>query len=181
MNEEIFDVVDEQDRVIDHQPRRLVHRLGLRHRAVQVLVFNARGQLFLQKRSRFKDTFPGAWDASASGHLDRGEDYPAAAVRETREELGLHLPVAPTPLFKLDARPETGMEFIWIYRWEAEGPFVLPPEEIECGDWFAPAFITGWLAKRRGDFASAFQVIWARTHPILLVSEADPMQNPTPL
>ena len=161
MNEEIFDVVDEQDRVIDQQPRWRVHRLGLRHRAVHVLVFNARGQLFLQKRSASKDTFPGAWDSSASGHLDRGEDYAAAAVRETREELGLHLPVVPTPLFKLEARRETGMEFVWIYRCKAEGPFVLSPEEIESGAWHSPAAITRWLAERPGDFASTFPVIWA--------------------
>jgi hypothetical protein len=80
--------------------------------------------------------------------------------------------VAPTPLFKLEASPETGMEFVWIYRWEAEGPFMLPPEEIESGDWFAPTFVTGWLAERPGDFAGAFQVIWARIRPILLVSTA---------
>ena len=45
MSEEIFDVVNERDEVIDAKPRREVHRLGLKHRAVHVLVFNSRGEV----------------------------------------------------------------------------------------------------------------------------------------
>ena len=93
MSEEIFDVVNDRDEVIGQAPRREVHRTGLKHRAVHVLVFNARGEIFLQKRSMSKDTFPGAWDSSASGHLDSGEAYDACAVRELREEIGLSLAV----------------------------------------------------------------------------------------
>ena len=77
MSEEIFDVVNERDEVIGQQPRSEVHRLGLMHRAVHVLVFNAAGQVFLQKRSMKKDRQPGLWDSSASGHMDTGEDYDA--------------------------------------------------------------------------------------------------------
>src|SRR6266446_2861813 len=51
MNDEIFDVVNESDEVIGQERRSEVHRLGLQHRAVHVLVFNARGEVFLQKRS----------------------------------------------------------------------------------------------------------------------------------
>ena len=91
MTEEIFDVVDADDRVIDQQPRSEVHRLGLRHRAIHLLVFNAAGELFLQKRSMKKDCFPGTWDSSASGHVDSGESYDACALREPPEELGLEL------------------------------------------------------------------------------------------
>ncbi len=91
MPEDIFDVVNERDEVIDRKPRSEVHRLGLLHRAVHVLVFNGRGQIFLQKRSMKKDRQPGVWDSSASGHVDSGEDYDATSVREVREEIGLRL------------------------------------------------------------------------------------------
>ncbi|MHB1307200.1 MAG: 16S rRNA (adenine(1518)-N(6)/adenine(1519)-N(6))-dimethyltransferase RsmA [Limisphaerales bacterium] len=160
--EEQFDVVDDRDEVIDRRPRSEVHRLGLKHRAVHVLVFNARGELFLQKRSMTKDCFPGTWDSSASGHLGPGEDYDACAVREVEEELGWKLAAAPTRLFNLEACPETGQEFVWIYRTEAEGPFTLHPEEIEQGDWFAPAEVTRWLAERPTEFAGAIPLIWRR-------------------
>src|ERR1041385_3576545 len=103
MSEEIFDVVNERDEVIGCRSRGEVHRLGLLHRAVHVLVFNSRGQIFLQKRSMTKDKSPGLWDSSASGHLDSGEDYDASAVREVREEIGLRMKVCPQKLFKINA------------------------------------------------------------------------------
>lgn len=160
MTEEIFDVVNERDEVIDRKPRSEVHRLGLLHRAIHVLVFNSRGQVFLQKRSMKKDRHPGVWDSSASGHVDSGEHYDATAIREVREEIGLNLKETPQRLFKIEAREETDQEFVWVYRCEAEGPFDLNAEEIECGDWFAPEEVTRQLAERSQDFAPAFVYIW---------------------
>jgi isopentenyldiphosphate isomerase len=122
MPEEIFDVVNERDEVIDRRVRSEVHRLGLLHRAVHILVFNSRGQVFLQKRSMKKDKSPGLWDSSASGHVDAGEPYDTTAVRELREEIGLSLGNPPERLFKIDACPETDNEFVWVYRCKAEGP-----------------------------------------------------------
>lgn len=160
--EEIFDVVDDHDVVIDRRPRSEVHRLKLKHRAVHVLVYNAHGHLFLQKRSLLKDCFPGTWDSSASGHLDSGEAYDACAVREMREEIGLHVDTPPRRWFYHPACPETGHEFIWVYRCPSEGPFVLQESEIERGEWFHPDVITGWIERRPADFASAFVLIWNR-------------------
>jgi isopentenyl-diphosphate Delta-isomerase len=160
MSEEIFDVVNEQDEVVGQAPRREVHAQGLKHRAVHVLVFNARGEVFLQKRSMLKDTAKGKWDSSSSGHVDTGEDYDTCAVRELREEIGLAVDRPPARLFKLDASVETGWEFCWIYRCESEGPFTLHPEEIETGAWFAPEAVTQWVAEKPRDFARAFVRIW---------------------
>lgn len=162
MSEEIFDVVNARDEVVDHKPRSEVHRLGLMHRAVHVLVFNARGEVFLQKRSMSKDRQPGLWDSSASGHLDSGEEYDACAVRELKEEIGLRLSAPPERLFKLAASPETDQEHVWIYRCTAEGPFELHPEEIERGGWFAPAEVRRWMKEKPEEFASALLVIWPR-------------------
>ena len=162
MNEEIFDVVNERDEVVGRRPRSEVHRLGLMHRAAHVLVFNAAGQVFLQKRSLKKDRQPGVWDSSASGHVDAGEDYDACVVRELREEIGLEVPTVPQRLFKLAASAETDQEHVWVYRCEAEGPFRLDPEEIERGGWFAREEVTRWMAQRPEDFASALLRIWSR-------------------
>jgi isopentenyldiphosphate isomerase len=183
VSEEIFDVVNEHDEVIGQAPRREVHARKLWHRAVHVLVFNSRGEVFLQKRSMKKDTAAGLWDSSSSGHLDSGEDYDACAVRELREEIGLDLsegralrvpkienksgargtrPSGMEKLFKIDACAETGWEFCWIYRCESEGPFQLHPDEIETGGWFAPEKISSWVAERPQDFASAFRLVWKK-------------------
>jgi isopentenyl-diphosphate delta-isomerase len=81
-------------------------------------------------------------------------------VRELREEIGLVIGRPPERLFKLEARAETGSEFVWVYRQRAEGPFVLHPEEIETGGWFAPDAVTRWMAEKPGDFASALVFLW---------------------
>ncbi len=159
MPEEIFDIVNERDEVVGQATRREVHACGLRHRAVHVLVFNARGDVFLQKRSMLKDTARGKWDSSSSGHLDSGEDYDACALRELREEIGLS-GVKLERLFKIDACAETGWEFCRVYRCQSEGPFQLQPEEIETGGWFAPETVSSWAAERPQDFASAFRLVW---------------------
>lgn len=91
MVEEYFDVVNERDEPIGRAARREVHARGLWHRAVWVLVFDRAGRIFLQKRSMKKDMSPGLWDGSCAGHVDAGEDYDTAAVRELGEELGLHV------------------------------------------------------------------------------------------
>jgi isopentenyldiphosphate isomerase len=162
MKEEIFDVVNERDEVVGQETRREVHRLGLMHRAVHVLVFNTSGQIFLQKRSMSKDRQPGLWDSSASGHLDTEEAYDHCAVRELHEEIGLALTEPPQRLFKMAASAETDHEHVWVYRCEAEGPFTLHPEEIERGAWFGPDEVTRWMAERPEEFASALLVIWKR-------------------
>lgn len=162
MSDEIFDVVNERDEVVGRNTRAEVHRLGLMHRAAHVLVFNSRGQVFLQKRSMNKDRQPGLWDSSASGHLDSGEDYDACAGRELREEIGLNLSACPERLFKIAACEETDREHVWVYRCQGDGPFTLNADEIERGGWFAPDEITRWMAERPQDFASALLLIWRR-------------------
>ena len=71
------------------------------------------------------------------------------------------LPTLPNRLFKIEACPETGQEFVWIYRCEAEGPFSLHPEEIETGAWFNPEMIDRWMLERPRDFASGLVRIWS--------------------
>lgn len=158
----MFDVVNERDEVTDRQPRSKVHRLGLLHRAVHVLVFNSRGQIFLQKRALRKDRQPGLWDSSTSGHVNSGEEYDAAALRELHEEIGLRPDPPPRRLFKIAACPETDHEFVWVYQCAAEGPFTLDPHEIERGGWFSAAEVNRWMADRPQDFASALLMIWNR-------------------
>jgi isopentenyl-diphosphate delta-isomerase len=160
LSDELFDIVNDRDEVVGRAPRREVHARGLWHRAVHVLVFNAAGQVFLQKRSLLKDTAAGLWDSSCSGHVDAGEDYDHAAQRELGEEIGLALSRPPARWFRIEACAETSWEFVWVYRLAHEGPFILAPSEIERGEWFAPAELTRLVEGKPGDFASSFRLIW---------------------
>lgn len=162
ITEEIFDVVNEHDQVIGQHPRSYVHSQNLLHRAVHVLVYNAKQQLFVQKRSMLKDSSAGLWDTSAAGHLDSGENYDSAASRELEEELGCRPKKAPKRLFKFSASEITGHEFCWIYSCEMEGPFVLNPEEIETGRWVSLSELETWLQRAPADFGSTFKKICAQ-------------------
>ncbi len=162
MSEEFFDVVNECDEVTGRAPRREVHARGLWHRAIHVLVFDAAGRVFLQKRSMSKDSSPGLWDSSCSGHVDSGEDYDTAAQRELGEEIGLLLAAPPARWFRIAACAQTGWEFVWVYRLQHAGPFTLHPEEIERGDWFAPEELARLLATEPAIFAVPFRLIWSQ-------------------
>jgi isopentenyldiphosphate isomerase len=121
-------------------------------------------RVFLQKRSLAKDSAPGCWDSSCSGHLDAGEDYPAAAVRELGEEIGLRVsgPDVLTEVLRVSACADTGWEFARVYRMESAGPFLLHPAEIERGDWWRVEDVTRAIAETPEAFSRAFRFIWAR-------------------
>ncbi len=86
---EYFEIVNEQGEVIGKAPRSECHgNPALVHRAVHVLVFNKKGELLLQLRSKDKDIQPGKWDTSVGGHLGVGESYQQAALREFARNWG---------------------------------------------------------------------------------------------
>jgi 16S rRNA (adenine1518-N6/adenine1519-N6)-dimethyltransferase len=155
---EMFDVVNEQNEVIAQRPRGEVHRERLHHRAVHIFVFNQRGDIFLQRRSRWKDAHPRRWDSSAAGHVNAGDTYDATAPRELEEELGVTAPLE--VLGELPASRNTGWEFVKIYRAQHNGPFRLPPAEIETGGFFKREQLTRWIAARPQDFANGFLACW---------------------
>ena len=155
---ELFDVVDENDHVIAAHPRSEVHDRQLLHRAVHILIFNRHGELLLQKRSAWKDREPSKWDSSAAGHLEPGETYAAGALRETEEELGIRADLH--PLGKIRACSNTGQEFVEVFTTEHDGPFTLPPAEIEDAAFFPLPIITAWLKARPNDFAPGFWEVW---------------------
>ena len=151
---EIFDVVDNNDNIINQADRGTIHKEDLLHRAVHVFVFNRFGKLFLQKRSLYKDSSPGLWDSSCSGHLDSGENYESASERELKEELGVKSRIE--FITKLMPSVNTGWEFIGLYSCSHNGPFNFPYSEIETGGFFDLETISNWIKCRPEDFAPGF-------------------------
>lgn len=168
---ELFDVCDEQDRVIGQAPRGEVHARGLLHRAVHVFVFNSRGELLLHRRSTQKDEYPLRITSSASGHLAVGEDYATAAVRELEEELGL---VAPLEFAaKFPAGAETANEHTQLFIAHTDATPVPDPDEIAALEWVTPDEVGQRIADNPDDFTPPFRLLFAwfasthanRSHP----------------
>jgi len=87
-NNRILDLVDENDNVIDSKSRIEIHRLGLIHREIQVWMFDENKNIFFQKMGLHKRS-AGLLDSTVAGHVNKGEEYLDAAVRETKEETGI--------------------------------------------------------------------------------------------
>ena len=67
-----------------------VHAEGLWHRTVHIWAFDSNKRILFQLRSRVKENNPGLLDTSCAGHISAGDSSLNAAVRELREELGVH-------------------------------------------------------------------------------------------
>ncbi len=161
---EIFDVVDGNDRVVGQATRAETHRRKLFHRAVHVFVFDARGNVFIQKRSLEKDTCPGLFSTSCAGHVDSGETYEAAAVRELGEELGVPASAAKTLrfLFALSPQDALGWEFVRVYALDYAGTLSPEPAEIAELLALAPEEIDARVAAEPNAFAESFRIVWEK-------------------
>ena len=96
---ELFDVLTREGvRTGIVRERGVAHRDGSPHATSHVWAIRENDRsgydLLLQKRSKGKDSNPGCYDISAAGHVAAGDDYPATALRELWEELGIRTDLA---------------------------------------------------------------------------------------
>jgi len=90
MHDELLDLVDEQDRVIGTMPRSEVYAKGLRNiRVVNAFVINAKGELWIPRRTAHKRSYPLCLDMSMGGHVEHSETYEQTFIRELKEELNI--------------------------------------------------------------------------------------------
>jgi isopentenyldiphosphate isomerase len=128
---EMVDIIDEQGRTIGTVSRQEMRGRRLPHRCVYILVFNARGELFVHLRTPTKDVYPGYWDVTIGGVLTAGETFDQGALREGREELGVD--IQPEPLFPFRYEDAASVVQAVVYRAVHDGPFQLQAEEIVRG------------------------------------------------
>jgi 16S rRNA (adenine1518-N6/adenine1519-N6)-dimethyltransferase len=96
-------IVNDDDEIIGSATKPEAWEQGLLHRVVRIMIHNKAGQILLQHRTPTKDIFPDCWDNSVAGHVDAGEDYDAAAIREVEEELGIRgLSLEPIGYYRSD-------------------------------------------------------------------------------
>ncbi len=134
--DEIVAIVDEDNNVVGSAARREMRARRLLHRSTYILVFNSRGEVYVQKRTLTKDVFPGYYDPAAGGVVLAGESYLDGARRELEEEMGIR----DAPLrslfefFHADADSR-----VWgaAYRCVYDGAVTLQEEEVESGAFMA--------------------------------------------
>ncbi|MDR1600896.1 MAG: NUDIX domain-containing protein [Tannerella sp.] len=133
-DEEWFPVVNEQGETIGKATRRECHcgTTQLLHPVVHLHVFNAGGELYLQKRPLHKDMQPGKWDAAVGGHVDYGETVTDALRRETLEELGITA-FNPVLIARYVFESEAEKELIHAFRTVCTEKITPNSEELDGG------------------------------------------------
>ncbi len=80
-------LVNKEDRVIGRMEKLAAHEEGILHRAFSVFLFNANGEMLLQRRALSKYHSPGQWSNACCSHPRPGEETDQAARRRLFEEL----------------------------------------------------------------------------------------------
>lgn len=90
MLDEIYDLVDEDDNIIGKATRKEVHKnKNLIHRSVLFFIFDKKGRIFVNQRTKNKEFYPEYWSITFGGHVNSGETYEKAVIRECEEEAGI--------------------------------------------------------------------------------------------
>lgn len=134
-----------------------VHRRGLRHPAVSVLVLS-QGHLLMQRRALGKYHSPGLWANTCCTHPLWGEEAAACAIRRLREELGIR-GLAPRRRGRIEYRADVGggmteHEVVDLFTAETAPGLPLSPDPAEVMEtrWIALGDLAAAIDTRPGDF-----------------------------
>jgi len=171
MQDELFDIVDEQDQVIGQEFRSVVHELGLWHRGAHVLLFTQDHKMIVQQRSKTKSQSPLALDCSVSEHVIAGETYLEATIRGLKEELGLTgINIEPMVKFKMNYGLNDN-EISVIFKGTSELENIqFDPGEIERVDAFTLEELQSLLKQKTDTFSYWFKqiLLWYTGEPSAL-------------
>ena len=138
--EEYLDLVDKNDQVIDRKLRSEIYAEGLTNiRFVNVFLRNARGELWIPRRTTDKATFPLCLDFSAAGHVESGETYDETFVREVAEELRIDADTVPHKLLGYLTPAKDGVhQFMKVYEIISDETPAYNPEDFVESYWLTP-------------------------------------------
>ena len=122
--------------------------------AVKAVITDEQGRWLLLRRSRLNRSFVGCWEWPG-GKVDPGEDFAAAVVRETREEIGLEVEVTGLYGAMQFEMPALHVVLLCMNACITGGAPRLS-EEHDAWDWVLPADLASRpLAGSVGDFMMA--------------------------
>ena len=151
---------------------------GMLHRAFSVLLFNAKGELLIQKRADDKRLWGGYWSNSCCSHPRFGETMEEACQRRMQEELGVRTKL--TFLYKFEYHADFGgkgaeHELCWVFigrcdsepkinvneasDWRYVSPNELEQELVSSPASFTPWFKMEWDEIRKGYQAQLDEVV----------------------
>jgi isopentenyl-diphosphate delta-isomerase len=143
-----------------------VHRRGLRHRAISVLVRNPSGDMLIQRRDPAKYHSGGLWTNACCSHPRPDETVADAAQRRLAEEMGIRCALRPLFTAHYRAAVSNGYiedEFVHAFGGTYDGPVAPDPAEVSEWKWIAPVALAGDLARHPEIYTVWFHH-YLRTH-----------------
>ena len=131
-------LVNRNNRKIGSEEKIKAHKEGLLHRAFSIFIFNAKGELLLQQRSKNKYHSGCLWSNTVCSHPMIGESYNQAIHRRMREEVGFDCKLKRITSFIYRAELEAGLvenEHDTIFIGEYNGIIKPNPEEVMDHRW----------------------------------------------
>lgn len=180
--DEYLDLVDEHDNVIGKKLRSEIYAEGLSNfRVVVAFVKNAKGELWIPRRTAKKRLFPLGLDMSMAGHVASGETYENALQRELKEELNWDAErVTPSFLGHLEPKKNGVSAFMNVYEIKSdEAPPFNKNDFIEAF-WLTPHALLERIAqgeKVKDDLPKLIKIFYQDLH---LPYPATPAVPPSP-
>lgn len=146
--------VDKNDNEIGHGQIQNAVEKGIVRRISRVIVTNSRRKILLQKRGNVV-MYPFRWNDSVSGHVDVGETYREAALREMKEEMG----ITGIELFEIGKfygaeasgeREPKAFNMLFTGTYDADP--VIDSEEVSDFKWVREKDLKEWLEEKPDDF-----------------------------
>ena len=153
-------LVDADDNEQGTQDKMSVHRQGLLHRALSVIVTDRDNRLLLQKRAIGKYHSGGLWTNTCCSHPRPGETTATAAARRLEEEMGFSCQLRALFTTEYRADVSNGLiehELVHVFGGHFNGEPQPAPSEVEDWRWIAPGDLQVDLARRPQDYSVWFQ------------------------
>ncbi len=139
--DELLDLVNEKDEIIGTIWRNESHKLAKEDlgyiRAVEMFIVNSKGEFWIPKRTPDKRIAPNGLDFSVGGHVSSGESYIEAMLKETKEELGIHL-VEGDIEYVNKIGPDKNKYFRQMYIYNSDTTPQFNPRDFVSAEWMDP-------------------------------------------
>src|SRR5688572_21218713 len=158
-------LVNEQDQPLGLMDKMEAHQKGILHRAFSVFLFDKKGRMLLQQRS--KEKYHGAllWTNACCSHPMENERIEDAAQRRLKEELGITATLKKIFCFTYQAAVENELiehEFDHVFAGEYEGSFFPDPKEIAAVEYRELEKIKSDMHSNPENFTSWFRIAFPR-------------------
>ncbi len=164
MNKDNVVLIDRNDKEIGFREKFKAHKNPVPlHRAVSVVIFDkGKKMMLLQKRSKYKKTWPLFWTNTVCTNVRPGETYRQSAIRRLREEMGIVTPLKEVFSFIYKAEydktwGEHELDHVFVGKYE--GPIRADVKEAAGYQWIELAELAKDIKRNARVYSPWFKII----------------------